>query len=44
MTIAGIEPGPAVGVYKKMLSDAVVDGRIQADDKAAAETLLNDSL
>ncbi|MEO7453800.1 MAG: CCA tRNA nucleotidyltransferase [Fimbriimonadales bacterium] len=44
MAITGAEQGPEIGIYKKMLSDAVVEGRIQADDKAAAEALLNDSL
>jgi poly(A) polymerase len=43
MRITGAEPGPEVGRYKKMLSEAVVEGRIAADDKQAAEALLKNA-
>jgi poly(A) polymerase len=44
MEIAGVDPGPEVGRLKKMLSDAVVDGSIGADDKVSAEALLRKSV
>jgi poly(A) polymerase len=40
MSITGCEQGPAVGRYKRALSDAVVEGKIQPDDKDAAAALL----
>ena len=40
MSITGCEQGPSVGRYKKALSDAVVDGKVQPDDKEAAAALL----
>lgn len=40
MTITGCEQGPNIGRYKRALSDAVVEGKVQPDDKEAAATLL----
>jgi len=40
MELTGLAPGPEVGKLKQMLSDAVVDGRIEPDDKQAAIDLI----
>lgn len=42
MEITGLEQGPEVGRLKRMLSDAVVDGRIAPDDREAAKALLRE--
>jgi poly(A) polymerase len=43
MEMFGLGPGPEVGRLKKLLSDAVVEGAIQADDKEAAKSHLQKS-
>jgi poly(A) polymerase len=44
MQAANIDPGEEVGRLKRLLSDAVVDGRIAPDDKQAALNLLQAEL
>jgi poly(A) polymerase len=39
MTIAGINPGPKVGLIKSALADAVIDGQLGQSDKVAAANL-----
>ena len=44
MRIANIGPGPKIAKFKRVLSDAVVEGRIEADDAQGAEDLLRNFL